>query len=195
MAKTIGLKVKGFEELRSKLDHKKFSKLLKRNVRKAQRRNSLAAEGEMKRRIDAGRSLAKNSPITVAIKGSSRPLVDGGDLKASINHLLVRWDLAFIGVLRTKKVSDENGRTHDLLNIAFILHEGATIKVTQRMRNYFRFMARLYPGRWFPLKSSTQVIRIPPRPFLKFATTKKMEKKYTSEWNKAVQAAVSGRKF
>ena len=195
MAKTIGLKVKGFEQLKEKLDHKKFSKLLKRNVRKAQRRNSLAAEGEMKRRIDAGRSLAKNSPVTTAIKGSSRPLVDGGDLKASITHVLARWDLAFIGVLRTKKVTDQNGRVRDLLNVAFVLHEGATIKVTQRMRNYFRFMSRLYPGKWFPIKASTQVIRIPPRPFLKFATTKVMEKKYTREWNKAIQSAVSGRKY
>lgn len=191
----LGLKLKGFDKLKTKLDVKKFRKWLKRNVRTAQKRNALFAEGEIKSKIMGEGNYASNSVITIAIKGSSRPLVDTSGLVASITHAVPKWDIAFIGVLKSVAKTSEDGRKYDLLNVAFILHEGATIKVTQKMRNFFAMMARENPGRWFPMNPGTKVIHIPRRPFLEPAESEAMEKIYVRQWNRAIQAALSGRKM
>lgn len=194
MAKDIvSLELKGFDKLKDRLDDEKFRRRLKTNVRKAQKRNALVAEGEIKRKIMAGRDLAANSKITVAIKGSTRPLVDTGGLVASITHAVPKWDVAFIGVLKSRLEATDDGRQYDLLNVAFILHEGASIRVTKKMRNFFALMARRHPGKWFPMKPGTRVIHIPRRPFLEFAVSEKVEKMYVKMWNKAVQDAISGK--
>lgn len=191
----VNLKLEGFDELQDKLDDKKFRKRLKKNVRIAQKRNALAAEGLIKRAIFEGKEFDANSAITIAIKGSNRPLVDTGGLVASINHAVPKWDIAFIGVLKSRQQTGEDGRKYDLLNVAFIMHEGASIKVTQKMRNFFALMARENPGKWFPIKPGTKVITIPRRPFLEMAVTEGAEKLYRKQWNEAIQASLSNRKM
>jgi hypothetical protein len=83
--------------------------------------------------IDAERHGVPNSPLTILVKGSSRPLVDRGDLRQSVNvRTEVRGDnvMGGVGVLRTKR--SREGKK--LWNIAVALHEGFTVKVTPAVR-------------------------------------------------------------
>lgn len=190
MAKLIDLELKGFDELRDRLDDKKFEKRLKREVAKATKRNALVAEAYIKRGINRGARYEPNSVITIAIKGSSRPLVDTGALSASITSR-VKWDVAFIGVLRSTQRKSRDGNSYDLLNVAFVVHEGAAIRVTDKMRRFFALMARENPGRWFPIRPGTKIIRIPGRPFLEAALDDNAVKTYRRNWERAIQRALT----
>jgi len=83
--------------------------------------------------IDSEKHGIPNSPLTILIKGSSKPLVDRGDLRQSIN---LRTEITRekvhggVGVLRTKRSKD--GKV--LWNLAIALHEGFVIKVTPKVR-------------------------------------------------------------
>lgn len=193
----IGLKLQGFDKLKRKFDGK-FVKRFRRNVKTAQKRNGLIGAGAIKEAIHAGNVFAPNSPITIGIKGSSKPLFGeaaGSGLVAAITQIVPKWDLAFIGVIRSRTATSKDGRRYDLLNVAFIVHEGAAVKVTQKMRNFFALMSREHPGKWFPLNPATKVINIPGRPFLKIAASEAVEKLYVRQWNEAIQASISNRKM
>ena len=95
---------KGFDELKEKLDPKKFQKSLRKNVRKAMKKCALFGEGEIIKDIHGG-EYEPNSPVTAAIKGSNRPLVDSGELVKQINSEVPRWDTAVMGIIRDKVVS------------------------------------------------------------------------------------------
>ena len=79
-----------------------------------------------------------------------------------------------------------------LWNIAAILHDGVTIKVTARMRWYFEQKHRAGERGWYPLKPTTTSIRIPGRPFFQapFVTN---QKKYMSEYESAVEQTLGGK--
>lgn len=194
MAK-FDLVLEGFDEFKDRVDPKKFDKRIRRRVELATKKNALVAEGAIKRAINSGQ-FDRNSVITIAMKGSSRPLVDTGALVASINHDVPKWDVAFIGVLRSRKVPRKGkgkARAYDILNVAFVLHEGASIKVTPKMRRFFAAMARENPGQWFPIRKGTSVIQIPRRPFLEAAfEDSRLALKYRRNWEDAVQRALSG---
>lgn len=68
-------------------------------------------------------SYAANSPITVILKGSSKPLVRRGDLIQSVSYDQPDARSLRIGLVKMKV---HNGNTYDL---GVILHEGATIDV------------------------------------------------------------------
>ena len=109
---------------------------------------------EVKKGIVSGKNFAPNHPYTVAKKGSSKPLIDKGDLIGSVTYEVFNNDNAvFIGVKKTVK----NGE--NVANIAAVHEFGCTIKVTPKMRAYLH-----YNG--LHLKNSTQYIHIPARPFL-----------------------------
>ena len=78
-----------------------------------------------------------------------------------------------------------DGKPDDVINVVVIVHEGATVPVTKKMRIY---MAR----KGFPIAPGTTKIRIPGRPFLRSALTKTLEEQYRTIWAQAVQAALSG---
>ena len=96
-----------------------------------------------------GQKFAPNSSMTIARKGSSKPLIDKGDLVGSITYQVVDANNVFVGVKKGKEV-----------NIAAVHEFGCTIGVTPKMRAYFHYQG-------VHLKSSTQYIHIPPRPFLR----------------------------
>jgi hypothetical protein len=102
----------------------------------------------------------KNAILTEFLKGSSMPLVDQADL---LNAVSARHKSAWefhVGVIREDKAGN---------SIAFILHEGATRKVSEKMRAFFRAKAAETRGLVRPLKTSTTAIKIPARPFLKYS--------------------------
>ena len=96
-----------------------------------------------------GQRFTPNSPLTIARKGSSKPLIDKGDLVGSITYQVIDSNNVFIGVKQGKEA-----------NIAAVHEFGCTIRVTPKMRAYLHYQD-------IHLKASTQYIHIPARPFLR----------------------------
>jgi hypothetical protein len=133
----------------------------------------------VKKNIRKG-GFTKNAALTLALKTpQKRPLAgisEGGFLLPSITYEKVGEGQYFVGI----KMTDKN------FNIAAAIHEGANIKVTDKMRNMFTMLFwasnsptwaskltgraeelfELKPGGWKRLKRSTKFIRIPARPFM-----------------------------
>lgn len=194
MARSVELKLSGFKKLKAILSPGSLPERMRRHVEKATKLNALIAEGEVKKAIYSGTGFKPNpanKPLTKVLKGSDRPLVDTGELVKSIAGEARTWDEAVIGVLRQRVVRGRRGQARDVKNVAAILHEGATIKVTPKMRAYFFELSRQYPGLVFPLKPTKRYIVIPRRPFLQAATTSKALAMYQRNWEQAIQQALS----
>lgn len=187
------LELKGFDELERTINPRSFEGRMMRNIKKATLLNAQVARKYITQSITSG-NYTDNSPVTAAIKGSNRPLVDKGMLLQSITGEAESWDTAIVGVLRSRMTTDANGRPKDVMSLAKILHEGATIKVTPKMRKYLAMMSRLHPGKYFPLKQSTDTIVIPPRRFLESALEEQHIQKYQDNWQDAVTKTLNGRR-
>ncbi len=79
---------------------------------------------------------APNSPITVIMKGSSKPLVDRGDLFQGLTYEVDGPYRVRLGILR------RSSGDH-VVNVGLILHEGATINVRQHPQVRRAVMAKL----------------------------------------------------
>ena len=146
----------------------RFRQRLALGVKTSMTKACVMLKGKIKRRIKA-KDYAKNAPLTVAVKGSSTPLVNDSDLWRAIAYRTYEGGFkAFVGILRTTK-RGANGK--DLINVAETLHDGRTIQVTQRMRGYFARMARKHPGVWRPLSPATNTIKIVARKFIEDPAT------------------------
>jgi len=106
-----------------------------------------------------GQDLAANHPFTVALKGSSKPLIDKGDLIGNVTISPKLW-VTFVGILRGTQKKGSSGKKVDLVNIAYMQENGYQIKVTDKMRGFLAFHG-LY------LKETTTHLIVPPRPFIK----------------------------
>jgi len=179
----IDLEIKGFDNLADILSTRNFKRRLHRHVKKATELNVIAGADQVKKDIYGNKFLA-NSALAVAIKGSSRPLVDTGALVGSLIGRALAWNVGEIGVLRKGPHTQ---------NIAVILHFGAKVPVTDKMRRYFHWLASKNP-KVKPLKKTTTVIVIPPRPFMESALTLGMQAEYKKNWEVAVMAALRGGK-
>lgn len=219
MAATKFTKTGGWDTLEKLLDDKAFNKKLAHNIKRANKLNGLAAQRAIRQGIKAG-GFAPNAALTVAIKGSSKPLVDtGAGLFQAITVEEVDPLSTFIGV----KIA------HDLYDVAVTLHDGVTIEVTPAMRRLFwvlwkasvgdidpakldgrarelwdrfpgnnpagrdskgRFVAK-DRGLWKPISEDTKAIIIPPRPFIRQAFAKAdLKAKIAANWEAAVKAAL-----
>lgn len=174
----------GFNRLKEILSPPAFEARLKREVAAATRINALLAEAAITDAIHSG-AFAPNAALTVAMKGSSRPLVDQGLLVGSVSSKS-RWDEADIGVLRKRKRASGSDA-----NIAAIVHYGAHVTVTDRMRRYFYWLSRKNP-RVKPLRSTTTVIVIPPRRYMDAAVSDDSKAEYVRNWAAAVARAMRG---
>lgn len=168
-------------------DWKKFEKLftpgvfqrnLQKNINIATQKAALYVAGKIRDRMKSGQYVP-NKPLTIAIKGSSKPLIGlTATLWKSIAGKRVSWDRGIAGVLRT------DGK----LNIAKMIHNGGAIRVTPKMANMFKLLARysqsMFKGNyilpalrgraaalwalnqvWYRINKPT--ISIPPRPFIR----------------------------
>lgn len=191
MAFKFDLKLTSFEKFLKRLLPKPFESRLHKHIGKATRKNALVAEGEIKRDIRAGK-YTPNAEVTTILKGSSRPLVDTGELFKSVVGKLESWDVALIGVLKNKITKrDSDNKPKDILSIAYVLHFGAKIRVTDKMRRYFYALAKKHPG-VIPLSIRKRFIIIPPRPFLKAAIKPEMLVKYRENWLEALDKVFKG---
>jgi len=99
--------------------------LMEKNIRAATKKNAQSLRDEIKRTIAQGRSeWPANAPLTIAAKGSSRPLVDHGDLMNSFKDIPLSPTMYFVGVPPGKK--NESGI--DMAGIAEVHEFGAVIK-------------------------------------------------------------------
>jgi hypothetical protein len=199
MAKEFRL-TKGWPKLKIMLDPNKFRSRVKTQFAKAMRLAALEAVAEIRRVIKRGVP-PSNRPLTAAIKRSSKPLVDKGDLFGAITYQLSGHRKAFVGVLKTNAQ----------YNIAVALHQGTTISVTPKMRSLFwhlwlksevdpsielrgraaELWAR-YKGPWYPISMHTRAIVIPGRPFILRAFRKgTMRKKIRGIWEQALSRALA----
>jgi hypothetical protein len=199
MAARVSLTVKGFDELKKKLQPKSFEKRLQRNVKKATRKVGLLAVRKVKTDIRRKKvKPSKLSGLTVAIKGSTRALVDSGELLESITSDLVSWDVVIVGVLKNRPVRDEiTGEVKDMIMIAKILHDGADVPVTPKMRRFFLWLANSSEspvrGKVFALKPSTKIIHIPARPFMEGVLDKLAIAEYRKVWQAVVNKTLAGK--
>jgi len=156
--------------------------------------------------------LPDNAELTARTKSKGRrkttkPLVGtpGADLFNAIAWSLEDWNLGFVGV---KRASEH-------YNVARNLHEGATIRVTEKTRHMFRLLwwasksrtARphlegralelweaggRWKTKWRPLKASTVAIIIPKRPYIAHPfMDPDLKNKVRENWSRSVQNAIT----
>lgn len=156
-----------------------FDERLKKNCTVALTRAGIEMEGLIKERILSGKGMARMHPFTIAMKGSSKPLIDDGDLLNSVSHRFVAEDTVFVGVHR---------KAADGTDIA-ALHEretGTHIPVTPKMRAFLH-------AKGLHLKASTQALFIPGRPFVKPAYRDFVDKGIAKKhFEQAVTATLQG---
>lgn len=190
MAVDVKLSLTGFKELEDKLSPARFPRRYRKHVRRATENIALIAEGAIKESIARG-DYAENAVMTTVLKGSDRPLVDTGGLLKAITGIAKSWDLALIGVHKSQRRKNKHtGKIDDVLMIAKLLHDGAIIPVSDKMRRLFYAISN--ETGLMPLAASTTEIVLEGRPFLKAAITKRTIRIYVKAWKKAVQRAMSG---
>jgi hypothetical protein len=176
---------------------------MRRHVGDASRKLAPKLAKAMRRRIRQA-TTAKNAALTIAVKRSSKPLIDFADLFKAVTARRMAWDLVFAGVLRTAAG----------FNVAVTLHEGHAVPVSPKMRGLFLVLAQAsrakaeghqlpqLTGRaaelfarfqsWHPLRPSTRMIKIPARPFAReTAEDPKVRKMVVDAWSAAMQRALA----
>ncbi len=130
-SQSLKIVIKGdWEKAIRGLDGRLFKADLIRAITIANERIGRDAVARMRRAIRA-RHYLDNSPITVAIKGSSTPLVDRGDLFQALTYQVTQGGMGVtFGVRRGAKLASGA----DAVSVAMVLHEGATIRPTPAQR-------------------------------------------------------------
>lgn len=157
----------GFNVLARKTDPELLRRKLKHYFAQAHARVGESFVARATETILTDKPFEKNSGLTVVIKGSSTPLFQHGDLVGSLT-----WQP--IGTAGTKirvGVNSEKLADGDQRWLAEVLHNGATVRVTDAMRARVFALARESP-RWAAFERQLvaappkAVWIIPPRPFI-----------------------------
>lgn len=200
---------KEWKRLIKATDPQKMQKLLEKNFRVAARRIGLTfvkfATKAIKRR-----DYLKNSPITIAFKGSTMPLVTGsgqGELIKAIGFEVID---AFHVLVGTKGLGKKGSGGRDLTEI---LHNGAVIdmrKHPQVRRWLFWMMGQKMKGNRAKLASKgesygrmpdgsarpTGVIVIPPRPYIMaILRNDEFQSEVQKHWAAAWHNTLNGKAF
>lgn len=161
---------KGFREFLRAFSEKRISGILEDREKLAMTRATVFLRREVLEYIDREKHGVPNAPLTVLIKGSSRPLVDHGDLRNSIESEVRgkgREVVGAVGVTRARRAR----RGKKMANIALYLHEGFTIRVTPKVRA--AIFAELRKRRGRKVRSSggsgggSSTWRVKGRPFIR----------------------------
>jgi hypothetical protein len=206
MASAGGITYYGpWAKLAAMLDPGVTNPRISREMGRATRINGLIVRKAIRAELKSGMAPA-NAPLTVFIKGSSKPGIDHGEMFKAITSVVINPFMAEIGV----KKGDNAGSS------ALAVHEGATIRVTPKMRAMFGYLAdvsagkrdasrltgraaQLYrrrPGGWKALKQSTTHIRIPARPFIAQAMEHPgLRAKIGHNWTAAWAAGLVNKRF
>jgi len=208
----------GFDEAIKRLHD--MPRLMNENMKRATLHNATNTRDAIKKTIQRGRpEWDSNSPLTRSVKGSSKALVDHGDLMNSVGYKVVSPFVFFIGVPRTAKHSSGA----KMVNIAAVQEYGATIRpkkakilaipVTreaQRLSRQHRGVRNI-PGLFRPgnkkilaragSKGGFEVlfilkeqVVIPPRPFIQ-TTFQDEQSAISRRWQKGASDALKGRRY
>lgn len=166
-----------------------FEGTLAREIERATEISAIKVRDEIRTRID-DRKYEPNAPRTLILKNDPEglPLAgktqSGAALLKSLAYVLLPPFAAIIGVNRF-------ARWKGRVNVAQIVHDGITIKVTPKMRQYFKFLAFKYSDLGFkPLHPRTTRIVIPPRPFIgDVMDDKGVQAEVRKRWEEAVDNA------
>jgi len=119
------LKITGrWREFERALDADAFRRRLEHQIEIAHTRIGRMIIKKIRRSVQA-RAFAPDSPVTIALKGSSKPLVHHGDLLQSITYDGVRTGPPTARALRIGVIKRKAGEK--MVDIARILHDGATV--------------------------------------------------------------------
>lgn len=205
---TTGIKLgPGWVKCKAKLDPKVCGKFMQEEVAKATELNARVVAGAMRDEL-TDKISPRNADLTVALKRSTKPLVDRGQLFQAITGVKVRWNKGEAGVRRRTR---RGGRGGSIVDLAKMLHEGGTIPVTNAMRGLFKALWQASQGKldpaklsargqqlfkrykkWLPLKASTRYIVIPARPFADRAVENEdVQREVAAHWEAAVQRAIA----
>lgn len=177
MAKFTFKKDKNWKRFEMALNPKRFKAITDRQMHIAIKLSCLIVVAKIRETMTEG-NFDSNAPLTILIKGDSKPLIGyraGAQLFGAVTHHVSGLE-GFVGVMKNDA---EYG-------VAVTVHEGAEIKVTDKMRGMFlalwqtsqgkmdpnkltgavRDLYDQMPGKWMPLKKSTTDIIIPSRPFI-----------------------------
>lgn len=169
----IGLTLdSGWARFKRATDSKAFHRKFQRHRKVAL---DLVAREVIRQAIGRG-SFERNAALTEMIKGSNTPLEDTGKQLARAFRTRFYGGELFVGIPTTDPFYKQ----------AVSIHEGVTLRVTDKMRDMFIMLwlasngelgadqltgraAELFkrqPNGWLPLRESTQVIKIPARRFM-----------------------------
>jgi hypothetical protein len=128
----VGLVLRGWKKFVRAFSRKRVEDKLREEETRRMREAVLFLRTQVLEYIDSEKHGVPNSPLTTLIKGSSRPLVDRGDLRQSVTDEVSvdGTDVhGAVGVLRRRRRKGKR-----IANIAIALHEGYTIRVTEKTR-------------------------------------------------------------
>lgn len=191
----------GWRVLKRILQSRPHIEVVKKHLAVATAFNGEKAVAKIRKTIKSG-DYKPNRPLTVILKGGNKPLIGTkhAQLFNSITQQVIDPITVFVGVKRSALN----------FNIAKIVHNGATIPVSSKMRGlfYYLYLASinqipvdeltgaakelwsLHPGDWRPLKKSTTTITIPKRQFINKAFEDgALMKQAQNNWHKALKKA------
>jgi len=200
-----------WKHLRWLWDADRVAKALDVNLAQATKVNAMLVVREVRQRIRS-KQYAPNADLTTAIKRSSTPLIDQGDLWRAVTYQMVNPRTALAGIMRQQKTKAGG----EMLNLAIALHEGFTVKVTPGTRGLFYALARYTQGTAsidsltgrareiaerlkkgttiYPLKPTTTAITVPARPFLReVIEDDALREKARKNWQAAMGKALHGK--
>lgn len=126
------------------LDASKFRGNLDKHLKRATLRSALMMVKFIKKEISQGKSFAKNSKLTLALKRSNRPLVDELNLRDAINFQLIDSFRAEVGIVDRRLSTGSKAGKRTLLEMekmVELMESGYVITVTPKMIT--ALMARL----------------------------------------------------
>jgi len=110
---------------------------IEKNIRKATIRNALFLQKKVKQLI-RDEDYAANSEMTLALKGSNKPLIDQRNLFNAIDTVVYNSFSGEVGILRNAgSTGSKFGKAKSQINIkdlVELMESGYTITVTQKMR-------------------------------------------------------------
>ena len=159
-------------------DLKRFPNLLGDNIKLATEKNAISARDAVKKLIRHGLpEWPPLKPATIARKGSSRPLIDHGDLMNSVIARKILKNSFFIGVPR-------NARRKSTRNVELAGRGGVMRQSQSSLFNIARVHEFGAPN-----------AGIPARPFIVPAFDARLLRKLMARWRNAVRMTARGRKY
>jgi hypothetical protein len=163
----VPLEFRGIGKFLRAFSEGRIAGILKDQQKLAMRRAVLHLRSQVLSYIDEERHGIPNAPLTILIKGSSRPLVDRGDLRLSITTDVAgegRNVVGAVGVLRRRRAK----RGRKMMNIAIALHDGFVVRVTPQVRAavFAELLKRQGKRSTEPRGGGTTTWRVRGRPFI-----------------------------